>query len=129
VAVWDRLDVSEMYSENQPVLAPELLLHTNSNRGPFLAEPGDHFFEFSIFSTNGDWQHMEGCCSGNQSPFYIMAKHTKTTNNATRCFALNVVFPASFWLKHLGIRIKKERNELPGGIHEKSGTEKRKGCT
>jgi hypothetical protein len=33
-----------------------MLLHTNSNRSPFLPEPGDHDFLFSITATAPGWQ-------------------------------------------------------------------------
>ena len=51
VGVFDFVDCSGRYPATQPVLAPELLLHTDSNRGPFLPEPGDHDFLISIAAT------------------------------------------------------------------------------
>lgn len=38
------------YGANATVLQPEMLMHTNSNTGPFLDESGDHMFNFSMFS-------------------------------------------------------------------------------
>ena len=51
VGVFDFVDCSGRYAPTQPVLAPELLLHTDSNRGPFLPEPGAHDFLVSIAAT------------------------------------------------------------------------------
>ena len=57
VGVMDFVDCSGRYAPTQPVLAPELMLHTDSNRGPFLPEPGDHDFLVSIAATppGGGW--------------------------------------------------------------------------
>jgi len=63
VGVWDWQDASNRYGPNATVLAPELLLHTNSNQGPFLDESGNHSFSFSLFVTRAGagwaskWQH------------------------------------------------------------------------
>ena len=51
VGVFDFSDCSGRYPGTQPVLQPELMLHTDSNRGPFLPEPGDHRFLHSIIAT------------------------------------------------------------------------------
>lgn len=58
VGVFDFVDCSARYPSTQPVLQPELMLHTDSNRGPFLPEPGDHRFLFSIAATapGGGWR-------------------------------------------------------------------------
>ena len=48
VGTCDWVDATEAYSQQAVVLAPELLLHTNSNRGSFLPEPGNHSFLFSL---------------------------------------------------------------------------------
>jgi hypothetical protein len=43
-------------ARRQAVLGAEMLMHTDSNRGPYLPEPGDHFFLFSITgATKGGW--------------------------------------------------------------------------
>jgi len=59
VGVWDWQDASNRYGPNQTVLSPELLLHTNSNMGPFLDESGNHSFAFSLFATPAGtgWRH------------------------------------------------------------------------
>jgi len=59
VGVWDWQDASHRYGPNQTVLSPELLLHTNSNMGPFLEESGNHSFAFSLFATpaGAGWRH------------------------------------------------------------------------
>eukprot|EP00811_Abedinium_folium_P002192 NODE_12008_length_1252_cov_3.080000.p1 GENE.NODE_12008_length_1252_cov_3.080000~~NODE_12008_length_1252_cov_3.080000.p1 ORF type:complete len:401 (+),score=113.19 NODE_12008_length_1252_cov_3.080000:102-1205(+) len=51
VGTWDWQDASGAYSSESIVLAPEMLIHTNSNQGPFIDESGDHTFHFSIFAT------------------------------------------------------------------------------
>eukprot|EP00747_Dinoflagellata_sp_TGD_P006940 gnl/TRDRNA2_/TRDRNA2_116569_c2_seq1.p1 gnl/TRDRNA2_/TRDRNA2_116569_c2~~gnl/TRDRNA2_/TRDRNA2_116569_c2_seq1.p1 ORF type:complete len:379 (-),score=41.46 gnl/TRDRNA2_/TRDRNA2_116569_c2_seq1:149-1207(-) len=51
VGLWDWQDASGAYGSNSVVLAPEMLIHTNSNQGPFLDESGNHTFRFSIFAT------------------------------------------------------------------------------
>jgi alpha-mannosidase len=56
VGVWDWTDATGTYPKDQTVLAPEMLMHTNSNRGPFLPEPGNHSYTFSIFSTPSGWR-------------------------------------------------------------------------
>ena len=38
VGAWDWIDPTNAYPAAQPVLAPEMLVHTNSNQGPFLPE-------------------------------------------------------------------------------------------
>ena len=55
VGAFDWLDPTGAYPPEQPVLAPEMLLHTNSNRSPFLPEPGDHDFLFSITASAPGW--------------------------------------------------------------------------
>jgi hypothetical protein len=55
VGAFDWTDPTGAYPASQPVLAPEMLLHTNSNRSPFLPEPGDHDFIFSIIATPLGW--------------------------------------------------------------------------
>jgi alpha-mannosidase len=49
-------DATGAYGDDATVLAPEMLLHTNSNRSPFLPEPGDHNFLFSITASAPGWQ-------------------------------------------------------------------------
>lgn len=56
VGSFDWMDSTNAYPQTQPVLAPEMLLHTNSNRSPFLPEPGDHHFLFSITATLSGWR-------------------------------------------------------------------------
>jgi alpha-mannosidase len=56
VGAFDWTDPTGAYPSYQPVLAPEMLLHTNSNRSPFLPEPGDHDFLFSITASPPGWQ-------------------------------------------------------------------------
>jgi len=56
VGAFDWTDPTGAYPPSQPVLAPEMLLHTNSNRSPFLPEPGDHDFLFSITASPPGWQ-------------------------------------------------------------------------
>ena len=48
VGTFDWVDCSGAYPDTSVVLAPELMLHTNSNRGPYLPEPGNHSFAFSL---------------------------------------------------------------------------------
>jgi len=55
VGAFDWIDITGVYPSTQPVLAPEMLIHTNSNRGPFLPEPGDHYFLYSIVPTSNSW--------------------------------------------------------------------------
>ena len=55
VGAFDWTDPTGAYPPSQPVLAPEMLLHTNSNRSPFLPEPGDHDFLFSLTATPAGW--------------------------------------------------------------------------
>jgi hypothetical protein len=56
VGVFDWVDPTGAYPASQPVLAPEMLVHTDSNRSPFLPEPGDHGFLFSLTATRPGWQ-------------------------------------------------------------------------
>ena len=56
VGAFDWVDPTGAYPASQPVLAPEMLLHTDSNRSPFLPEPGDHDFLFSITATPPGWE-------------------------------------------------------------------------
>ena len=55
VGAFDWVDPTNAYPPEQPVLAPEMLMHTNSNRSPFLPEPGDHDFLFSISASAPGW--------------------------------------------------------------------------
>ena len=61
----DRLD---LYDRDQVVLAPELLLHTVGNAGPFTNETGDHEFSFSLFSTAPGWRSGWRLGVGSQAP-------------------------------------------------------------
>ena len=56
VGAFDWIDPTGAYPADATVLAPEMMLHTNSNRSPFLPEPGDHDFLFSIASTPPGWE-------------------------------------------------------------------------
>lgn len=56
VGSFDWTDPTNAYPQTQPVLAPEMLLHTDSNRSPFLPEPGNHHFLFSIYASPAGWQ-------------------------------------------------------------------------
>ncbi len=53
VGTFDWVDGSGAHPADRVVLAPELLLHTNSNRGPFLPEPGNHSFLFTLLPLRG----------------------------------------------------------------------------
>lgn len=55
VGAFDWTDITAAYGPSQVVLAPEMMLATNSNRGPFLPEPGDHDFLFSVTATGSGW--------------------------------------------------------------------------
>jgi len=67
VGMFDWIDPTGAYDEDTTVLAPELLLHTNSNQGPFLDESGNHTFEFSLTPTQkvraGGKGHADGVCN------------------------------------------------------------------
>ena len=59
VGTFDWVDGSGAYPADRVVLAPELMLHTNSNRGPYLPEPGQHSFSFTLFPLapgRGGWR-------------------------------------------------------------------------
>lgn len=56
VGVFDWIDASGEYGRDMTVLSPELLMHTDSNQGPFLNESGDHFFTFSLLSDAPGWK-------------------------------------------------------------------------
>jgi hypothetical protein len=59
VGTFDWVDCSGLYPPTSVVLAPELMLHTNSNRGPYLPEPGNHTFFFSLVPmapASGGWR-------------------------------------------------------------------------
>lgn len=55
VGCWDWVDPTGAYPATQPVLAPEMLVQTTGNRGPFLPEPGQHDVLISIVPSQGDW--------------------------------------------------------------------------
>jgi len=57
VGLFDWVDRAGLYSPNNVVLAPELLLHTNSNVGPFINQTGNHSFHFSIIPTLPGWRN------------------------------------------------------------------------
>jgi alpha-mannosidase len=64
VGAFDWVDVTGTYPSVQPVLAPEMLVSTNSNRGPFLPEPGEHSFLFSLTATTGTGGWADGWKAG-----------------------------------------------------------------
>lgn len=57
VGLFDWVDRSGLTTPDKVVLAPELLLHTNSNVGPFINQTGNHSFHFSIIPTSPGWRH------------------------------------------------------------------------
>ena len=85
VGTCDWVDATEAYSQQAVVLAPELLLHTNSNRGPFLPEPGNHSFFFSLVPLApgvGGWTAGSAWRRGVEANNDLVALYTASTHDA-----------------------------------------------
>jgi alpha-mannosidase len=96
VGSFDWVDITNVYPSTQPVLSPEMLLHTNSNRSPFLPEPGDHHFLFSITATSSGW--ISGWKAGVQpnNPFRSIISLLSTRKKNTTRFGQPLSLSTSF---------------------------------
>lgn len=74
VGMVDWIDRSGQYGADQVVLAPEMLMHTNGNAGPFTNETGDHSFFFSIFPTEPGWRNGWQHAVSSQTPLTAVRK-------------------------------------------------------
>ena len=105
VGLFDWTDRAELYGPNEVVLAPELLMHSNGNAGPFQNETGNHSFGFSIFVTAAGWRNGWKEAVGSQTPLTAVWKSptdpqysTTATSIAPKTRAESTVLPlrASF---------------------------------
>eukprot|EP01052_Picozoa_sp_SAG31_P032165 SAG31_NODE_3498_length_4194_cov_2.855922_1_plen_1186_part_10 len=81
VGLFDWIDRSGQYGADQVVLAPEILMHTNGNAGPFTDETGDHAFEFSIFPTQPGWRRGWRQAVGSRTPLTAIRKTSRPIAN------------------------------------------------
>ena len=68
VGLFDWTDRAGLYGPDDVVLAPELLVHTKGNQGPFQNETGDHAFAFTLFATEPGWRAGWRQAVGSRTP-------------------------------------------------------------